>query len=224
MRLQKITNLSQIVDYPFSNTAYFGFLGICKPKAGEVVVVTGAGGAVGSIVGQIAKIKGCTVIGFAGDYSKCKWLKEHCGFDHVINYKTADVRKELRAAAPDGVDCYFDNVGGELSSQIIHQMRDYGRIAVCGSISSYNLNVSEMPTVPILQPVFVFKQLAMEGFLVWRYADKWLEGIQAMYKWVDEGKVKYHETTTEGFKNLPQAFIDMLRGKNMGKAIVRSTL
>lgn len=205
------------------NTAYFFFLEICKPKAGEVVAITGAGGAVGSIVGQIAKMEGCIVIGLTGDDSKCKWLKEELAFDYVINYKTPDVENQLRAAAPNGIDCYFDNVGGELSVQIIHQMREFGRIAVCGSISSYN-DGNVLPKVSILQPVFVYKQLVMEGFQVWRYADGWMEGITAMFKLVDEGKLKYRETITYGFENLPQAFIDMLRGKNTGKAIVKSSM
>lgn len=207
----------------YSNTAYFGFLNICQPKAGDVVVVTGAGGAVGSLVGQIAKLKECVVIGFTGDDSKCKWLKESCGFDHVINYKTeVDVAAALHAVAPTGVDCYFNNVGGELSSTIIHQMRENGRIAVCGSISSYNLE--ERPKVVDFQRTFVQKQLSMKGFIVIRYMDRWMDGIEAMYKWVDEGKLKYHETIWEGFRQLPQAFIEMMQGKNMGKAIVRSTI
>lgn len=206
----------------YSNTAYFFFLEICKPKAGEIVVITGAAGAVGSIVGQMAKMQGCIVIGFTGDDSKCRWLKEELEFDHAINYKSSDVEKQLSAAAPNGVDCYFDNVGGELSAQIIHQMREFGRIAVCGSISTYQLEYDDMPKVSILQPVFIHKQLTMQGFQVWRYADRWMEGITAMYKLVDEGMVKYRETITDGFENLPQAFIDMLNGKNTGKAIVKS--
>lgn len=206
------------------NTAYFGFLDICKPKAGEVVVVTGAAGAVGSIVGQIAKLKGCIVIGVAGSDEKCKWLEEKLGFDRAINYKTADVKAELKKAAPDGVDCYFDNVGGTISSVIISQMSDYGRISVCGSISSYNSPVSEWPKVPILQPTFVFKQLTMQGFIVWSYNARWFEGITTLQTWIDEGKIKYRETTTDGFENMPQALIDLLEGKNTGKAIVKANL
>lgn len=125
------------------NTAYFGFLEICKPKEGEVVVVSGAAGAVGSIVGQLAKIKGCKVIGIAGSDDKCAWLTEEMGFDHAINYKTEAVADVLKKYAPDGVDCYFDNVGGGLSSIVINSMREFGRISVCGSISSYNLPVNE---------------------------------------------------------------------------------
>jgi len=205
-------------------TAYFGFLEICQPKAGEVVVVTGAAGAVGNVVGQIAKSKGCTVIGVAGSDDKCKWLTEELGFDHAINYKTADLDAELKKAAPDGIDCYFDNVGGTISSSVINQMRDYGRVAVCGSISSYNTPVSEWPKVPILQPTLIFKQLTMKGFLVWSYNNRWMEGITNMKKLVDEGKVKNRETVTEGFENTPQAFIDMLLGKNTGKAVVKANL
>lgn len=206
------------------NTAYFGFLDICKPKAGEVVVVTGAAGAVGSIVGQIAKLKGCKVIGVAGSDEKCKWLEEELGFDHTINYKTANIKDELKKAAPDGVDCYFDNVGGTISSTIINQMRDFGRISVCGSISSYNTPASEWPKVPILQPAFIFKQLTMQGFLVWSYNARMFEGITNLKNWIEEGKLKYRETTTDGFDNMPQAFIDMLEGKNTGKAIVKANL
>lgn len=206
------------------NTAYFGFLDICKPKAGEVVVVTGAAGAVGSIVGQLAKLKECKVIGVAGSDDKCKWLTDELGFDHAINYKTADIRAELKKVAPDGVDCYFDNVGGTISSTVINQMRDHGRISVCGSISAYNSPASEWPKVPILQPTFVFKQLTMKGFLIWSYNNRLFEGLTNMKQWVDEGKIKHRDTVTEGFENTPQAFIDMLEGKNTGKAVVKANL
>lgn len=205
------------------NTAYFGFLELCKPKAGETVAITGAAGAVGSIVGQIAKARGCRVVGLAGDDAKCAWLKS-LGFDHAINYKTANVREALRAAAPNGYDCYFDNVGGDLSSAIIDQMRDYGRIAVCGAISAYNTAPKDVPRVPILQPRFVMKQLEMHGFLVQRWNSRWQEGLEEVRKLVDSGKVQYQETTTEGFENLPRALIEMLRGGNTGKAVVKSNL
>lgn len=206
------------------NTAYFGLLELCHPKTGETVVVTGAAGAVGSLVGQIAKLKGCRVIGFAGSDDKCVWLEKELGFDKAINYKKGDMRAALREAAPMGVDCYFDNVGGELSSVIINQMNLYGRIAVCGSISSYNLDAKDMPKVPILQPQLVFKQLKMEGFLVWRWADRWMEGITEMHKWIKAGHIKYHETVTKGFENMPTAFIEMLRGANTGKAVIKAKM
>ena len=206
------------------NTAYFGFLELCQPKAGETVVVTGAAGAVGSMVGQIAKIKGCRVIGFAGSDDKCEWLEKELGFDKAINYKKGDMRQALKEAAPKGVDCYFDNVGGELSSIIINEMNVFGRISVCGSISSYNTDPKDLPKVPILQPKVVFSQLRMEGFIVTRWADRWMEGITQNLKWIQEGKVKYHETVTEGFEQMPTAFIEMLRGANTGKAVVKANL
>lgn len=202
------------------NTAYFGFLEICQPKAGETVVVTGAAGAVGSLVGQIAKIKGCTVIGFAGSDDKCEYIKS-LGFDHAINYKKGDLKQALKAAAPKGVDCYFDNVGGVVSSLIISQMNLFGRISVCGSISSYNDKPEDLPKVPILQPTFVFQQLKMEGFIVHKWLPRWMEGIKEILKWIQEGKVQYRETVTEGFEKMPTALIEMLRGANTGKAVVK---
>lgn len=203
------------------NTAYFGVRDICKAKEGDVVVISGAAGAVGSLVGQISKLKGCKVIGLAGSDDKCAWLTKEVGFDGAINYKKESVDDALKKHAPDGIDVYFDNVGGGISSIIMSQMRDYGRIAVCGSISSYNTPISEWPKVPILQPTFIFKQLTMEGFLIWRYADRWFEGIEQLKTWTEEGKLKYREHITEGFENMPKALIDMLDGGNTGKAVVK---
>ncbi|CAB3224389.1 unnamed protein product [Arctia plantaginis] len=201
-------------------TAYFGFLELCSPKAGETVVVTGAAGAVGSLVGQIAKIKGCKVIGFAGSDEKVKWLEE-IGFDKGINYKTADISASLKAAAPDGVDIYFDNVGGEISSLIINQMRDYGRVAVCGSISSYNEDPTKLPKASILQPSLVFRQLKIEGFLVWRWLDRWSEAFSEIIKMINSGELKPREHVTEGFDKIYDAFVGMLNGENAGKAVVK---
>lgn len=200
------------------NTAYFGFLELCEPKAGETLLVTGAAGAVGTAVGQLAKFKGCKVIGVAGSDEKCKWLETEYGFDKAVNYKSPNLFKQLKEASPNGIDTFFDNVGGEISSMVFSRMNDYGRIAISGAISSYN---SEIPKVPAVQTIFVFKQLKMQGFLVWRYSDRWMEGLTEIAKWVEEGKLKYNETITDGFENTPQAFIDMLRGKNFGKAIVK---
>lgn len=202
-------------------TAYFGFLDLCEPKEGETVVVTGAAGAVGSLVGQIAKIKGCRVIGFAGSDDKCKWLKS-LGFDGAINYKTcADIDAALKEAAPKGVDCYFDNVGGMLSHRIRMQMNNRGRISVCGSISSYNDKKGEQTMVPQPDGLFVFKQLKMEGFLVHRWWHRKDEAFVQMAKWIQEGKIQVKETVTEGFQRMPQAFMGMLKGQNTGKAIVK---
>ncbi|XP_077302044.1 prostaglandin reductase 1-like [Arctopsyche grandis] len=203
------------------NTAYFGFLEICRPKPNETVVITGAAGAVGSHVGQIAKLKGCRVIGFAGSDEKCNWLKNQMGFDYAYNYKKVNPDQALKESAHKGVDCYFDNVGGELSSAIINRMNTFGRISVCGAISVYNTDISKMPKVPILQPTFVFNQLKMEGFLVTRWLNRWNEGIGQNLKWIKEGKLKHKETVTDGFENMFEAFTSMLRGENTGKAIVK---
>lgn len=202
-------------------TAYFGFLEICKPKAGETVVVTGAAGAVGSIVGQIAKLKGCRVIGFAGSDDKVSWLEKALGFDRAFNYKTVDIAKALQEAAPKGVDCYFDNVGGEISSTIISHMNLFGRVSVCGSISAYNENPSQMPKATILQPSIVFKQLRIEGFIVLRWLKRFPEGISQLIEWISSGKIKPREHVTEGFDKLFEAFIGMLKGENIGKAVIR---
>lgn len=200
------------------NTSRFGFLEICQPKENEVVVVTGAAGGVGSMVGEIAKIKGCKVIGFAGSDEKCKWLETEKGFDKAINYKNQNVEEELRRAAPDGIDCFFDNVGGMLGYIIQEQMRMFGRISSCGAISTYN---DEKVMVPALK-TFHRRNLRMEGFNVHvRWSNRWIEGIEGNLKWLKEGKIKYEETITEGFENMPVAFIEMLRGKNTGKAIVK---
>lgn len=201
------------------NAASFGFLEICMPKEGETVVISTAAGAVGSLVGQIAKLKGCYVIGFAGSDEKCKWLESELGFDKAINYKTENVSVALKKAAPKGVDCYFDNVGGALSSTVMEQMNRFGRISVCGSITNYNSE--EDIKVPAPQMNFIFNQLKMEGFICARWMDKWTEGIFRNLKWIQEGKIKYRETITEGFENQPQAFIDMLSGKSVGKAVVK---
>ncbi|KAJ2937880.1 hypothetical protein O0L34_g18702 [Tuta absoluta] len=202
-------------------TAYFGLLELCQPKAGETVVVTGAAGAVGSLVGQIAKIKGCKVIGFAGSDAKVQWLQKECGFDKAYNYKTVNVLQALKEAAPKGVDCFFDNVGGEDSSIILSQMNDYGRIAVCGAISSYNEDPAKMPKCSVIQPSLVFKQLKMEGFLVWRWTDRWAEALVQLIQWIASGQLKTRETVTEGFDNVFDAFSGMLNGENTGKAVVK---
>ncbi|CAF4933912.1 unnamed protein product [Pieris macdunnoughi] len=201
------------------NTAYFGLKEICQPKSGETVAITGAAGAVGSHVGQIAKILGCKVIGFAGSDAKCDYLVKELGFDHAFNYKTADIKAALRQAAPNRVDCYFDNVGGEISHTIMTHMNKYGRVAVCGSISSYN--DFKPPKVTIMQPAIVFKELKVEGFLVNRWTHRWDEGINMNLKWLQEGKIKYKEELYHGFENMVTALNGILRGENTGKAVVK---
>ncbi|KFB38940.1 AGAP000414-PA-like protein [Anopheles sinensis] len=202
------------------NTAYFGFLELCQPKEGETVVVSGAAGAVGSIVGQIAKLKGCTVVGVAGTDEKCAWLRE-LGFDATINYRAvgeSGFAEALKKAAPKGVDCYFDNVGGYISVAVLLQMNLYGRISVCGTISNYN---EARAQVADPQREFVFKQLRQEGFIVTRWHKRWMEGIEANLRWIEEGKLTYQETVTKGFERMPEAFVSMLTGGNTGKAVVK---
>ncbi|XP_028144093.1 prostaglandin reductase 1 [Diabrotica virgifera virgifera] len=200
-------------------TAYFGLLEVCKPKAGETIVISGAAGAVGNLVGQIAKIKGLTVIGIAGSDEKGKWLKQELGFDQFINYKKDNIDEKLKQVAPKGVDCYFDNVGGEISSSVLYQMNDFGRVAVCGSISAYNTPVK--PKVTIVQPAILFKQLKVEGFDNGRWTDRFPEAVKQYLQWIREGKIKYEETVTVGFENTFKAFLGMLKGENRGKAVVK---
>ncbi|XP_062456524.1 prostaglandin reductase 1 [Rhea pennata] len=200
-------------------TAYFGLLEVCKMKPGETVLVNAAAGAVGSVVGQLAKIGGCRVVGCAGSDEKVAYLKK-IGFDEAFNYKTVTSLEEaLRKASPEGYDCFFDNVGGEFSSVAIHQMKKFGRIAVCGAISQYNDSVPQKG--PYIQFPMIINELQMQGFIVHRWNSRWEEGQKALLKWVLEGKIKYHEQITEGFENMPAAFFGMLKGENLGKAIVK---
>ncbi|CAI9594188.1 unnamed protein product, partial [Staurois parvus] len=199
--------------------AYFGLLEICSLKEGDVVLVNCAAGAVGSVVGQIAKIKGCKVVGSAGSDEKVVYLKE-IGFDEAFNYKTVNSLEEaLRATSPEGYTCYFENVGGKFADAALQQMRDFGRIAVCGAISMYNDAVP--PSGPSIHPTILLKQLRMEGFIVTRWKNRFEEGEKQLLQWVLEGKLKYHEHITNGFENMPAAFMGMLKGENIGKAIIK---
>lgn len=203
-------------------TAYYGFLELCNPKPGETVVVTGAAGACGSIAGQIAQIKGCKVIGFTGSDDKAARLEMELGFDKAFNYKTVDVAQVLKQAAPNGIDCYFDNVGGEISSVIINHMNSFGRVSICGSISIYNEDMSRLPKATILQPALVSKQLKVEAFLVFRWNEKqWAEAIKELAKWVKTGQLKPAEHVTVGLENTVDAFLGLFSGDNFGKAVVK---
>ncbi|XP_018028160.1 prostaglandin reductase 1 [Hyalella azteca] len=202
------------------NTAYFGFLELCSPKAGETVVVNAAAGAVGSAVCQIAKIKGCRVVAFAGGARKCDYVRS-LGVDEVHDYKSEDIGAVLKAAAPDGVNCYFDNVGGDFTAAVVPHMAEYGRISLCGTISTYNKQRGEQ-TAPPLDPGWLIpKQIRTEGFIVTRWAPRWMEGIGQLAQWIQEGKLKYNETVIEGFDNMPEAFIGLFRGDNIGKTVVQ---
>merc|ERR1712227_1025195 len=184
-------------------------------------LLIGAAGAVGSLVGQIAKIKGCNVVGFAGSDDKCSWLKS-IGFDHAFNYKKTDVTESLAKAAPKGVDCYFDNVGGGMSVAVLNAMNTRGRAAICGAISHYNEVGGYSKTTDIL-PLCIFKELMVEGFLVGRWAGpRWVEGIKAMAGWVASGKIKVRETVVDGFDKMPQALMGLFTGDNTGKMVVKA--
>uniref|UniRef100_A0A0A9YWR2 Prostaglandin reductase 1 n=1 Tax=Lygus hesperus TaxID=30085 RepID=A0A0A9YWR2_LYGHE len=206
-------------------TALFGLIKLTAPKAGETLVVSGAAGAVGSIVGQIGKILGLKVIGFAGADDKVEWLKE-LGFDYAYNYKKISVKDALKESAPKGVDVYFDNVGGQISYDVCLRMNTFGRVSLCGAISSYNDmgDTSKPPLAPAIQIPAIGNQLSIHGFLVTRWLNEWQDGIKQLLGYVKQGKLKYRETITEGFDNMPQAFIDILRGENTGKAIVKANL
>jgi NADPH:quinone reductase len=200
-------------------TAYFGLLHICKPVQGETVVVSGAAGAVGIVVGQLAKIHGCKVIGIAGSDEKAMALKKDFGFDEVINYKTSiDIKKDIANFCPKGVDIYFDNVGGEISDAVIANINFNARIALCGQISLYN--TTEVPMGPRLQPMLLTRSVLMQGFIVGNFKDSFAEGIKKLSQWINEGKLKYTETIEKGFDNLPKALLGLFEGVNMGKMIV----
>ena len=201
-------------------TAYFGLLDVGKPKAGETVVVSAAAGSVGSIVGQIAKIKGCHVVGIAGGKDKCQWLTSELGFDAAVDYKDGAVFKALRAAAPKGIDVYFDNVGGDILEACLPLMNNYGRIACCGAISQYDGAPSAHGPrgVPGL---IVVKRRVMQGFIVMDFMaqrDKALADLQA---WTSSGKLKVQEDVIDGLENTPQALIGLLAGDNRGKRMIR---
>jgi len=202
-------------------TAYFGFLEICHPQAGETVVVSGAAGAVGSLVGQIAKIHGCRAIGIAGADDKIRHLVDDLGFDAAFNYKTvSDYVAKLKELCPQGIDCYFDNVGGDISDAVFTLLNTFGRVSVCGQISQYNLQKPE-PGPRLLGQILV-RQLKVEGFIVTRFQPRWPQGIAQMAQWIKEGKIKYREEIVAGFEKTPRTFIDMLEGKNTGKMLVKA--
>ncbi len=201
-------------------TAYFGLLEIGQPKAGETVVVSAAAGSVGSFVGQIARIKGCRVVGIAGGQAKCDWLKSELGFDEAVDYKGGALFKSLRAAAPKGIDVYFDNVGGDIFEACLPQMNNRGRIACCGAVSAYDgAAPSHGPRgVPGL---IVVKRLRVEGFIVTDFFDRSDAAIAELQGWVQSGKLKVEEDVLDGIEKLPHALIGLLAGENRGKRMVR---
>ncbi|KAM7366366.1 hypothetical protein PAMP_015812 [Pampus punctatissimus] len=199
-------------------TALYGIEEVLGLQAGETLLVNAAAGAVGSVVGQIAKLKGCKVVGSAGSDAKVAFLKE-LGFDEAFNYKTVSSLEEaLKKASPEGYDCYFENVGGLFSSVALPQMKNFGRIAVCGSISVYNDTTPQTGPYPHL--TMIFKQLKMEGFMQSRWEHKHPESLKRLIGWLKEGKLQCREHITKGFENMPTGFMGLLKGENIGKAVI----
>ncbi len=198
-------------------TAYFGLLDVGQPKPGDTVVVSGAAGAVGQVVGQIAKLAGCRTVGIAGGPDKCTDCKLY-GYDEAIDYKDPNFREAFKSACPDGVDVYFDNVGGGVSEGVQRRLNVGARIVICGQISQYNLERPEPTFSPALLIVY---RARMEGFLISDYAHRFDEAAMRLFRWVAEGKIKWREDVTDGLEHAPAALMGMLRGENRGKALVK---
>jgi len=200
-------------------TAYFGLLDLGQPKPGETVVVSGAAGAVGALVGQIAKIKDCHVVGIAGGPQKCEYIVRELGFDAAIDYKAEDVRKALQKHCPKGIDIYFDNVGGDILDLVLTQLARSARILICGAISQYN------NTTPIKGPSnylsLLVNRASMRGFLAVDYASRYAEAAREMAGWLAAGKLKSREDIVEGLETFPETFLKLFKGENVGKLVLK---
>jgi NADPH-dependent curcumin reductase CurA len=204
---------------PTGLTAYFGLLEVGKPKAGETVLVSAAAGAVGSVVGQIAKMKGCRVVGMAGSDDKCRWVKDDLGFDEVINYKTCgDYETAIRKACPEGVDVYFDNVGGDILDAALNCLNKFARVAVCGWISTYNVANAAGPR-NLWQ--LVAESVTMQGFTLLDYLDRFEEGIGQLVEWLMAGEITSREEIVDGLDNVLPTFLKLFDGSNTGKLLIR---
>ena len=218
-RVEPLTHLLSVYGIA-GLTAYFGLLRIGRPQAGETVVVSAAAGSVGSFVGQIGKIKGCRVIGIAGGAAKCDWLVRELGFDAAVDYKAGSVFASLKTAAPNGIDIYFDNVGGDILEACLPMMRIKGRIVCCGAVSAYDR------AAPAAGPrgipgLIVVKRLLMQGFIVTDFFSERPEAVAELQRWVEKGQLKIKEDVIEGLENTPGALIGLLAGENLGKRMVR---
>jgi NADPH-dependent curcumin reductase CurA len=200
-------------------TAYFGLTDVGRPEPGQTVVVSGAAGATGSIVGQIAKAKGCRAIGIAGGAAKCRWLTEELGFDAAIDYKSEDVGKRLSETCPKGIDVYFDNVGGPILNACLARIALRGRVVVCGAISQYE--DMENTYGPPAYVNLISRRARMEGFLIFDYADRFMEGIMALGGLMAEGKLKHKVTVAEGLDSAPGTLMRLFTGDHEGKLMVR---
>ena len=200
-------------------TAYWGLKEIGRPQPGETVVVSAAAGATGSVAGQIAKIRGCRVIGIAGGAEKCAWIVDELGFDAAIDYRAERVSRRLRELCPDGIDVYWDNVGGEILEAALANLAMHARVVICGAISQYNAEAP--PGGPRNYMNLLVKRSRMEGFLVFDYAARNGEAMAELVPWVREGKIRHREDVREGLENAPAVFLDLFEGKNAGKLMVK---
>jgi len=200
-------------------TAYFGLLDIGNPKAGETLVVSAAAGAVGSLVGQIGKIKGCRVVGIAGSDEKCRWITDELGFDAAINYKTEPVHKHLKAQCPDGIDVYFDNVGGEILDAVLSLINVRARVVVCGMISQYNA-IEPVPGPYNFRRILT-QRARVEGFIIFDHMDRFQEAFEDLGGWLAEGKIQYRVDIIDGLENAPRVINKLFDGSNKGKLIVK---
>ena len=200
-------------------TAYFGLLDVGEPKEGDTVVVSGAAGATGSVAGQIAKIKGCRVIGLAGGAKKCRWLTEEANFDAAIDYKKANLNESLRELCPEGIDVVFDNVGGEFLNLSLTHLAMNAKVVLCGAISTYN---DETPTPgPSNYMSLVIMRAKMEGFIVLDYLDRFPEAASKLRQWVEEEEINYLEDIQEGIENAPDTLVRLFTGQNFGKQLLK---
>jgi NADPH-dependent curcumin reductase CurA len=202
-------------------TAYFGLLEVGGTNEGETLVVSGAAGATGSVAGQIGKIVGCRVVGIAGGPEKCAWLTDELGFDGAIDYKSQDVGARLRETCPDGIDVFFDNVGGEILDAVLAQINLHARVVLCGAISQYD--TAELAPGPRNVINLIPQRGRMEGFIVLDYRDRFIDAILQLGQWVQEGRIRYAEDVVDGLENMPAAFRKLFTGENTGKLLVKVT-
>ncbi len=199
-------------------TAWIGLLEHCAPKAGETVLVSAATGAVGSVVGQLAKLSGCRAVGIAGGPKKCEYAVKELGFDACVDYRAGKLLDDLKSACPNGVDCSFENVGGEIMDTVFRVLNPFSRIALCGLVSDYNR--PEPYGMQMIRSMLV-NRVKLQGFIVFDRQDLYQKAIRQLATWVSQGRIKYHESVAEGLKNAPRAFIGMLKGENLGKQLVK---
>ena len=218
--LAPISTANGVLGMP-GMTAYFGFLDVGQPQPGDTVVVSAASGAVGAVVGQIARIMGCRVVGLVGSQAKADYIVNELGFDAAINYRTEDLMQALGRECPRGIDVYFENVGGTVWDAVVEHLAIGARVAVCGRIAEYNL--AEQELVPRNLRFFIPKRVRMQGFLVFDFESRHPEAIQRMARWIETGALKYREDIVDGIENAPAAFLKLFSGENFGKLLIRMT-